>query len=244
MNRHRREGILFVSQAHGGKVSSKPKQHPRKTLFLARTPKLPDSTERLGLANHKAGSSQPSSVVGFSDTSFCRGIRPVTDHVSHDPDPFPVDVTHAARNDATLAGTDHPTPNPARPGADEGANHPIANEERVTLPLPNAGQEVPQDATILGGKSALRSFGDYELLEEISRGGMGIVYKARQKKLDRIVALKMIKSGKFATAEEVERFYTEAKAAAQLAHPGIVPVIEVGSRLTKHYYSMAYVEGE
>jgi len=88
------------------------------------------------------------------------------------------------------------------------------------------------------------SFGEYELLSEISRGGMGVVYKARQKSLDRIVAIKMILSNRMASPEHVRRFHVEARAAARLRHSNIVQIHDVNHLHGQHYFAMQYIEGE
>lgn len=108
-----------------------------------------------------------------------------------------------------------------------------APSEKTTAPGPDSP-----------ANTAAQTVGGYEIISEIARGGMGVVYKARQKKLNRLCALKMILSGQFAGKEELQRFYVEAEAAANLQHPGIVPVFEVGEIDGQHFYSMGFIDGK
>jgi serine/threonine protein kinase len=177
-----------------------------------------------------AASGDKSRAIARRSTHFGPCMTPSSsDHEPNDPPVGPPKVAHdaptlppeetARLNEATLDWRPAPAERPAAPAAS-----PASSAEAI--------------------EARPVRFGDYELLATIARGGMGIVYKARQVRLNRIVALKMILAGQFATEEDVQRFVTEAVTAAGVDHPGIVPIFEVGEYQGQHFFSMGFIDGE
>lgn len=119
----------------------------------------------------------------------------------------------------------------------------IAEDLASVSALFDADSEESEPSTAPANPYLPQDCGDYELLGELGRGGMGVVYRARQKSLDRIVALKMILRGDHASASDIARFRAEAESAAQLHHPNIVNVYEVGDIEGRPYFSMKLIEG-
>lgn len=120
---------------------------------------------------------------------------------------------------------------------------PIDPDATMTVGGSGASPAVPNGKEVAPPASELQDFGDYLLIEEVGRGGMGVVYKAVQRGLNRTVALKMILSSQLAGAEDIKRFRREARAAGKLRHPHIVGIHDSGDVHGQHFFAMEYIDG-
>jgi serine/threonine-protein kinase len=127
----------------------------------------------------------------------------------------------------------------------------LAQAARIDSPQSSRAGDMAETVTLAPGTSdrpadlasPQSQFGNYELLGTLGRGGMGVVYKARQKDLNRLVAIKMILANQLASEQDIHRFHAEARAAAGLQHPNILQIHEAGEVCGQHYFAMQYVEG-
>jgi serine/threonine protein kinase len=200
---------------------------------------------------------KPGSIVRPGDSVMLLGdlifvMQPVAAGYDETNPLHPSDLARQERLEAVLAEclrraeagetVDRPAIQAAHPDLADDLREFFTNHARLARIVANSLRSSPATGTY-ARPTKVRCFGDYEILAEIARGGMGIVYKARQISLNRPVAVKMILAGQFANESEVKRFHAEAEAAANLRHPGVVPIYEVGINQGQHYFSMEYVEG-
>ncbi len=136
---------------------------------------------------------------------------------------------------------------PSKPGPNDLTPPPFGEPDRPAARLADVPTIDPAATPYVGAVGPTlatpRRIGDYEIISELARGGMGVVFKARHTKLDRLVALKMILAGQLASKADVQRFYVEAEASAKLDHRGIVPIYDIGEQEGQHYFAMKLIEG-
>ena len=228
--------------------------------------KFPELQPELGqLLSEIVGSSI---LAPTMDTLPCQTSDPNTVSVVHDPDQAATVAFSSTTGSSTGPNSGEATELYVASGESDskkiepGRSSSVTGDEKTAIWNPNSHEvsgafgEVTYNGTTMssapvkGSPSSpaqpgqrVRYLGDYELLQILGQGGMGVVFRARQVSLNRQVALKMIKNSEFATGDQLRRFQNEAEAVAKLDHPAIVPIYEVGEYQDEHYFSMKLVDG-
>ncbi|MBI4178929.1 serine/threonine protein kinase [bacterium] len=152
--------------------------------------------------------------------------------------PAPAEIGAASAQ--TVISRD-PAPPPPAPSTSGSPTLAMPTPQPVTGSVPPPPAPPPSSSSSAGGAGTY--FGKYRILSELARGGMGIVYTAKQEELDRVVCLKVLLSGEMSTKDQIERFFQEAQSAAKLSHPNIVPIFDMGEVNGQYYFTMEHIQG-